>query len=93
MKVATLKFWQFDKFKHSLRVFARSAVDSAKELWKGPKAVGEMKTLEKLSKHSGKLVVGAAALSTVIGVINAVNIPKPSSKGSVIDDKRKYVVD
>lgn len=93
MKVATLKFWQFDKFKHSLRVLGRSAVDSAKELWKGPKTVGELKGIEKLSKHSGKLVIGVAALSTILGVINAVNIPKPSSKGSVIDNDRKYVVD
>ena len=92
LKVATLKFWQVDKFKHSLEVFVRSAKDSAKTLWEGPKVYDKINVLQKISKHSGKLVIGSAVLSTIIGIINAVNVPKPVNS-SAINKNRKYVVD
>ena len=92
-KVATLKFWKPKEFGHSLKVFGRSAVDSAKEMWRGPKNVAPLKGVEKLSKHAGKIVLGAAALTTVLGVINSSRVSKAKSDYSVIDNKRKYVVD
>lgn len=88
-KVATLKFWKFDKFKHSLKVFKDSAVKSAKEMFNGVEnAKGWW------PKHAGKVMVAAAALSSILGVINAVSVPKPSkhSADDVIDKDRKYVV-
>ena len=86
--VATLKFWKFNKFKHSLKVLKDSAIKSAKELYRGPKnATG-------WAKHAGKVMIGEAAISSILGVINAVNIKKPSklSADNVIDKDRKYVV-
>lgn len=88
LNAATLKFWKLDKFKHSLKVFGRSAVESAKEFWRGPaKAKG-------FGKHAGKIMTGVAALATVAGVINSVSVTKPSNTKAVdvIDKNRKYVV-
>ncbi len=81
-KSATLKFWKTDKFAHSLKVLVRSAKDSAKSLWNGSGS----------SKYAGKIMVGAAAASTVLGIINAIPHKKPAGTKNVIDDKRKYVV-
>lgn len=92
LKVATLKFWNVDKFKHSLKVLARSAKDSAVEMWQGPKGAS-LNSIDKLSKHSGKIVLCLAALSSILGVINAVKIPKPADNHSMINKNRKYVVD
>lgn len=72
--VATLKFWKGREFAHSLKVFGQSFVDSAKSLYKGdPDAV------TKIGKHSGKLVIGAAALTTVLGLLNTFHITKKPS--------------
>lgn len=87
--VATLKFWKFNKFKHSIKVFKDSAVKSAKDMWRGiDNAKGWW------PKHAGKVMIGAAALSSIIGVVNAVTISKPSKQNAddVIDKDRKYVV-
>lgn len=87
--VATLKFWKPEKFKHSLKILGRSAIDSAKEFFNGPKnATG-------ITKHAGKILLGAAVLSSVAGIINSVTVQKPSklSADDVIDKNRKYVVD
>ena len=86
--VATLKFWKFNKFKHSLKVLKDSAVKSAKDLYKGPAGAAGW------SKHAGKVMIGAAAVSSILGVINAVHIKKPSelSADDVIKKDRKYVV-
>lgn len=86
--VATLKFWKFNKFKHSLKVLKDSAIKSAKELYKGPKNASGW------SKYAGKVMIGAAVLSSVLGVANAVHVKKPSKfdAGDVIKEDRKYVV-
>ena len=86
--VATLKFWKFNKFKHSLKVFKDSAIKSAKELYSGPK------NAKGWGKHAGKIMLGVAALSSVLSVLNAVNIKKPSKLDAddVIKKDRKYVV-
>ncbi len=86
--VATLKFWKFDKFKHSLKILKDSALKSAIELYRGPKnATG-------WAKYAGKVMIGAAALSSVLGVINAVHVKKPSKYGvdDVIDKNGRYLV-
>lgn len=89
LNVATLKFWKPDKFKHSLKVFGRSAVDSAKELWRGAE------NAKGFGKQAGKIMTGAAALASLAGVINSVSVTKPSktTADNVIDKNRKYVVD
>lgn len=81
-KSATLKFWKTDKFAHSLKVLARSAKASAKCLWNGSGS----------SKYAGKIMVGTAAASTILGIVNAIPHKKPAGTKNVIDDKRKYVV-
>ena len=85
--VATLKFWKVKDFAHSLKVFGESFVDSAVDLYKGEGS--------KLVKHSGKMLIGAAALSTVLGVLNTFHITKKPSKVTgedVIDNKKESVV-
>ena len=85
----TLKFWKFDEFKHSLKVFADSLVESAKNLYKGDINAG------KWTKHSGKALLGAAALSTVLGVANTLHITKKPSKvkgSNVMNPKKESVV-
>lgn len=86
--VATLKFWKSDKFKHSLKVLGRSTVDSCKAFWNGPD------TAKGISKHAGKILIGAAALSTVAGVINSVVVKKPpkTNVDDVINPNGKKVV-
>lgn len=92
LKAATLKFWKFDKFKHSIKVLIRSAKDSAVEMWKGPKALQDVKGVKGISKHAGKLMLGMAAFSTVFGIINSVSIKRQQPEKNVIDENRKYVV-
>lgn len=82
----TLKFWKGKKFAHSMKVFKDSAINSAKELVKGPKHA------KGVTKHIGKALLIASALSSVIGVANAVSIKKQSSSTNYVDKDRKYVV-
>lgn len=86
--VATLKFWKFDKFKHSLKVLKDTAIKSAKEFYNGPKGA------KGWSKNAGKIMLGAAVLSSVLGVVNAVWVKKPEKHDAkdVIDKDRKYEV-
>ena len=87
LNVATLNFFKPEKFKHSLKVLGRSAKDSVKEFICGGKSD------KFFNKHAGKLLLGAAVLSTILGVMNAVSIKKPSTKTAenVIDKKRESV--
>ena len=73
-KVATGKFWNSKNFNHSLKVFGESFIESAKEFYtpKNPKTL--------LEKYSGKGVIALAALATVAGVLNTLNITKKPSK-------------
>ena len=87
-KVATLKFWKPKDFGHSLKIFGESLIKSAKELYKG-----DPNTLSKLEKHSGKIIIGAALLSTVLGVANTVHLTKkPHKNPKVIDPEKESVV-
>lgn len=87
--VATLKFWKGRDFVHSLDVFRKSFADSVKDLYYG----GEL-ARTKIDKHGGKLLMGAAVLSTVLGVLNTVHLTKKPSKVSAADviDKNKECV-
>ena len=69
-----------------MKVFKDSAINSAKELVKGPKHA------KGVTKHIGKALLIASALSSVIGVANAVSIKKQSSSTNYVDKDRKYVV-
>lgn len=85
--VMTFKFWDKKKFLKSVTTFKDSLIDSASALYKG-----EGKGLQ---KHAGKILLGASVASTVLGIINVMNIKgKPSklSAGEVIDNQEKYVV-
>ena len=87
--VATGKFWDTKNFNHSLKVFGESFVESAKEFYnpKNPKNI--------LEKYSGKGVLALAVLSTVIGILNTLNISKKPSKVSendVMDRNKESVV-
>lgn len=89
-KVATLKFWKGDEFLHSMKVFGQSFVDSAKNLYHG-----EAGATTKLAKHSGKALLGLAALTTVAGLLNTFHITKKPSKVTaeqVMNDNKESVV-
>jgi hypothetical protein len=68
--------------------FGRSLVDASKELFNGPaRATG-------LEKHAGKALIGAAVLSTVLGVINTIHGAKTAvgQHKNVFDTKQKVTV-
>ena len=83
-KVATGKFWNPKNFNHSLKVFGESFIESAKEFYtpKNPKTL--------LEKYSGKGVIALAALATVTGVLNTLNITKKPSKVTEKDVMNKH---
>ena len=86
-KVMSFKFWDKAKITKSAIAFKDSLVDSAKAFYHGEG--------RGLQKHAGKILLGAAIASPVLGVINVMSISgKPSklSAGDVIDNKEKYVV-
>jgi hypothetical protein len=82
-----LKFWKGKEFTHSLKVFGQSFIDSAKQLYKG--SPGSFSVLE---RHSGKLMIGTALTSTVLGVLNTVHLTKKPSKIDNVFDKSKESV-
>ncbi len=83
---ATLKFWKPKKFLHSLKIFKQSAVASAKEFFYGPKYA------KGIEKYAGKLILGLAVASSVLGVVNSVHVSNKNKNRDLIDSKRKYVV-
>ena len=87
--VATLKVWKGEEFLHSLKVFGQSFVDSAKDLIKG-----DADATTKFAKHSGKALVGLAALTTLAGLLNTFHITKKPSKvsGEQVFDRNKESV-
>ena len=87
--VATLKFWNMKDFSHSLKVFGRSFVDSAKEFYLAKNAKNM------LEKYSGKGVLALAAAATILGTLNTIHITSKPSKVSekdVIDKNEESVV-
>lgn len=88
--VATAKFWKPKEFGHSIQVFAHSLKESAKELWTPHNPAN------KFQKYSGRGVVIAAALTTILGVLNTLHITKKPSKVSekdVMDKNKESVVE
>lgn len=79
-RVATLKFWNIKDFAKSIKTFGKSFVKSAEQLYKG-----DINATSKLSKHSGKILLGAAVASTVLGVMNTIHL---SSKPHKQDPKK-----
>ena len=64
-EVMTFKFWKGKEFAKSLKTFGNSFVESAKAFYKG-----EGKGWQ---KHAGKILLGIAAMSSFLGVINSVS--------------------
>ena len=86
--VMTLKFWKGKEFKKCLQSFGNNFIKSAKTLYNGEG--------QGLKKHAGKILLGLAALSSILGVVNALHSSKTPSKVSasdVIDKNNRYVVD
>lgn len=83
-KVMTFKFWKGKEFKKCVQSFGKSFIDSTKDFWKGEGSG--------FSKYAGKGLVGLAALSTVLGVINAVSHKSINTKNTINKNER-YVVD
>lgn len=77
MDGASLKFWKKGVLDRTCTSFVKAAKESAKLFYNG-----EGKGLK---KHGGKVMLGLAALSTVAGVLNAVNITKKPDKLSASD--------
>lgn len=89
-KVATLKFWKGKDFMHSMKVFGKSFIDSAKSLYNG-----SPESFSKFERHSGKALIGATLLVTALGVLNTLHITKKPSKvnaDSVMDKNKESVV-
>lgn len=85
--VMTFKFWKGKEFTNSIKSFGRNFVKSAKTLFKG-EGTG-------INKHAGKILLGAAVLSSVLGVINAMSSSQKPSKvdaADVIKKDDRYVV-
>ena len=82
----TFKFWKPQEFFKSIKVFGTSFAKSAKALYKGEG--------NGVTKHAGKILLGAAVLTSALGVINTVagsrNTPK--SKSDIIKTDEKHVV-
>lgn len=84
-KVMTFKFWKGKEFAKSLESFGRNFKESVKAFW-----TGEGKGFE---KHAGKAMVGIAALSTILGVINAISSSHtPQKNNNIINKNDKYMV-
>ena len=82
--VMNFKFWEPEKFVKSLKSFGNNFIKSAKELWIG-EGTG-------ITKHAGKALIGISALSTILGVANAVS-HKSVNTQNTIDKNERYVVD
>lgn len=68
--------------------FGRSLVDSAKDLYNGPA------NAKGFSKHAGKTILGIAALSSILGVINTIHGARTAvgQEKNVFDNKGKITV-
>ena len=86
-EVMTFNIRDRKKFMKSLKSFGESFKDSVKTLWQGKG--------RNFSKQSGKILVGAAALSTVLGIFNALYSSKTPQKNTsdVINKNGRYITD
>lgn len=88
--MATFKFWKGKPFLKTMGKFADCLCNSAMDLYKGNPSSKHF-----FERHNGKLLIGAAALSTVLGIANVlISNQKPSKLDSadIIEKDRKYVV-
>lgn len=86
-EVMTFKFWKGKEFKKTLSSFWNNLKLSSKAFYKGEGSG--------LQKHAGKFLLGAAAFSTILGVINTVSSshkPSKTSAANVINKNDRYVV-
>lgn len=84
---SSFKFWKKGVLDRTCTSFVRAAKESAKLFYKGEG--------QGIKKHGGKVMLGLSALSTVAGVLNAVNYTKkPDSLNAsdVIVPTEKYEV-
>ncbi len=88
-KDATLKFWQPKRVLHSIGTFCDSFYDSTRDFLKGPAGS------KGLTKYAGIALVGTAAASTLLGLVNVLsssNKPSKLDSADIIEKDRKYVV-
>lgn len=88
-KNASFNVFNPKQFGHTVQQFGKSFVESAKELYNPAESVS------KLQKYAGKTLLGAAALITVLGVLNTIHINKKPSKvteAEVMDKNKESVV-
>lgn len=81
------EFFKTKGFKKSVNQFGKSLWESMKNFYHG-EGTG-------IVKHSGKFLLGAAALSTILGICNVMSSSQKPSKldsADIIDKSRKYVV-
>ena len=84
--VMTFNPMKKQQFIKSAKSFGQSFVDSAKALYKGEG--------HGIKKYSGKILLGAAAISTVAGVVNALNVGKSyTNANDVIDKNDRCITD
>lgn len=86
---ATLKFWEPEKFKHSMKVLGNSIKNSAKNFYK-PEIADT-----KLEKYAGKTLLFSALALTVLGILNTIHITQKPSKvkeSDVINKNKESVV-
>ncbi len=83
----TFKFWKEKEFKESMSILKESFVKSAKNFYNGEGSG--------VSKHAGKILLGASLLSSVVGVANTVasgKKPQKTDASKVINKDDNYVV-
>lgn len=86
-EVMTFKFWDFKKFCKSIKSFGKSFKESIEAFYKGEGSG--------IKKQAGKILLGLAAFSTVIGLVNTLisrKTPSQLSASDIVDKNRKYVV-
>ncbi len=86
-KAATFKIWKPKEFFSQFKVFGEGFIESCKSLYKA--APGAENLFE---KHAGKGLLGLAALTTVLGILNTIHITKKPKQTEVIDKSKESVV-
>ncbi len=84
-RVMTFKFWKGKEFLNSLESFGENFIKSAKEFWHGEGSGA--------AKHSGKILLGSAAASTILGLANTLySSHTPAKTKDLINKQDRYVV-
>lgn len=89
-KAATLNVFKPKEFLHTIELFGRDFVKSAKSLYKG-----DAEAVVNLGKYSGKALIGTTVAVTVLGLLNTFNIKNKPSKikeSDVINNNKESVV-